>query len=447
MKPTVAIRVFVVLLLAGLAARPAAAQSSSTPLADLLPNLLTGGVTLAPPTSGVNHTAHFVPAADDPIFPLVSQFNTALVASLATFPLGSSSGGFVFEGDPALGDFRPASRSFGPTFAERALTSGKGNVNFGFTFQRAKFDSFEGKTLDDGSVKFYIRHTNCCPAGAPDGYPNPAFEADLVREDLTLKLDTNTTAFLFNYGVTDRLDIGAAIPIVHVSIEAGVLETIDRLTTAGDPSVHHFAGSNPDQEQLPTVTGSTTGLGDVVVRAKYRFLKAPGGGLAAGVDLRLPTGDENNLLGLGATQAKFLFIASREMGNVAVHGNFSYAVAGTSDVSGDIPKEIGYTAGAEVVVGRATLAFDLIGRTLRDTVRFADATQSEPIDTLGNTVSRTVFSPSLGNLNQVLGVAGVKYPVLNHLLITANALFSLNDAGLKANFIPVIGLEYVFPRH
>jgi hypothetical protein len=31
-------------------------------------------------------------------------------------------------------------------------------------------------------------------------------------------------------------------------------------------------------------------------------------------------------------------------------------------------------------------------------------------------------------------------------LITANALFSINDAGLKAKFIPVIGFEYVFPR-
>ncbi len=447
MKPTVAVRVSVVLLLAGLAARPAAAQSSSTPLSEILPNLLTGGVTLAPTTVGVNHTAHFLPAANDPIFSLVNQFNTALVSSLATFPLGSSSGGFVFEGDPALGDFRPASRSFGPTFAERALTSGKGNVNFGLTFQRASFDSFEGKNLDDGSVKFYSRHTNCCPAGAPDGYPDPFFEADLVREDLQMKLETNTTAFLVNYGLTDRLDVGAAFPIVHVSIQAGALASIDRLTTASIPAIHHFDGPDPDHEEIPTQSGSATGLGDVVVRAKYRFLKAQGGGLAAGIDLRLPTGDEKNLLGLGATQAKFIFIGSREMGNVALHGNFSYAVAGTSDVTGDIPKEIGYNVGTEVVVKRATVSFDLLGRTLRDTVRFADATQQEPIDTTGDTLPRTVFSPTTGNLNQVLAVVGAKYPVLSHLLITGNVLFSLNDAGLKANVIPVVGFEYVFPRH
>jgi hypothetical protein len=450
MRSATAIRVYTLVFLALLAAQSATAQSTS--LSGLLPDLLTRGVTLAPPTSGVNHEAHFEPSANpnDPLFAQVtqlsSQLNSALLASLATFPLGSSSGGFVFEGDPALGDFRPASKSFGPTFAERAFTSGKGNFNLGVSFHRSSFDAFEGKNLDDGSISFFLRHTNCCPAGAPDGFPNPAFEADLVREDLTMKLDTNTTAFLFNYGVTDRLDIGAALPIVHVSIEASGLATIDRVSGT-DATVHRFAGSDPDHLTLTPQSGTATGLGDIVVRAKYRLVKATGGGLAAGVDLRLPSGDETDLLGLGTTQAKFLLIASREMGNVGVHGNLSYAVAGSSDIAGDIPKEIGYTAGAEIVAGRATIALDLVGRTLKDAVRFADQTQNEPTNTAGGSVTRTVFTPTSGNLTQVLGVVGVKYPIAPNLLITANALFSLNDAGLKANFTPVVGLEYVFPRH
>jgi hypothetical protein len=440
-----------VLVTALAAGRPAFAQDSSS-LSDLLPELLKRGVTLAPPASGVNHEAHFQPLANpsDPLTQQVTELsnnlNRAILASLATFPLGSSSGGFVFEGDPAVGDFRPASRSFGPTFAERAFTSGKGNFNFGVTFQAASFDTFEGKNLDDGSIKFYLRHTNCCPAGAPDGFPNPAFEADLLREDLTMKLDTNTTALLFNYGITDRLDVGAAVPIVHVKIEADALATIDRITTGGDTSVHHFAGSDPDHQELPAVRGSATGLGDIVVRGKYRFLKAPGGGIAAGLDLRLPTGDEKDLLGIGAAQAKLIVIGSGEAGAIGFHGNLSYAFAGTSDVVGDIPKEIGYTGGVDVTAGRATIAFDVIGRTLRDTVRWEDEVQHEPIDTAGNTVARTVFTPFTGNLTQVLGVAGVKVLIAPHLLLTANALFALNDSGLKSKFTPVVGLEYVFPR-
>jgi hypothetical protein len=461
MKPLVAASVHGALLVLVLAARPAAAQTN-VPLSQVLPDVLRAGVTLGPPLSGVNHMAHFQPAnPNDPfdkeVDQLVASLGRGLLASLPTFPLGSSSGGFVFTGDPALGDFRPASRSFGPTFGERAFTSGKGNFNVGFTFQHASFSSFEGKKLDDGTMKVYLRHTNCCPANDPTGYPNPTFEADLVREDLSAKIETNTTAFLFNYGVTQRLDVGAALPIVNGYASLGAVATIDRLSTADNTSVHYFAGPNCpdlnnrpnpncDQKTVDTVEGSETGLGDIVVRAKYRLLKTPGGGLAAGLDLRLPTGDETKLLGLGTTQAKFIFIASQEMQRFALHGNVSYAAAGTSSVVGDIPKEIGYNAGVELMAGRATVAFDVLGRVLQDAVRFSDQVRQYPLDTSNDFTTRTVFTPSTDTLTQVLGIAGVKVLVLPHLLITANAMFQFNDAGLKVKFAPVVGLEYVFPR-
>lgn len=439
-----------ILALLGLSLQPAIANAQTTTsgnLSDLLPKLLTSGVTLAPPdVPGVpSHEAHFLPASTDPIFALTGQFNNALVASLSTFPLGSSSGGFVFEGDPALGDYRPASRSFGPTFAERALTSGKGNFNFGLTFQNASFSSFEGKPLDNGSINFYIHHTDCC--GTHGGAPDPFFEADLVREDLSLTLKSNTTALLFNYGLGDNWDIGAAVPIVHVSIDASALASIDRVATSTIPALHHFVGADPDHETI-AASGSATGLGDVVVRTKYRFLKAPGGGLAAGVDLRLPTGDDKDLLGIGTTQAKLQIIGSGEMGALALHGNVGYAFAGTSDVVGDIPKEFDYTFGADFAAGRATLAFDLIGHTLFDTARFQDAPQTFPAPSLpAGSVTRTAFGYYSGNLTQMLGAAGVKVLVAPHLLLTGNVLFPLTDNGLKAKAIPVVGFEYVFPRH
>jgi hypothetical protein len=97
------------------------------------------------------------------------------------------------------------------------------------------------------------------------------------------------------------------------------------------------------------------------------------------------------------------------------------------------------------VAGKATLAFDIIGRTLIDAGRFGDTTRTFPVFG-ASPVTRTEFGRRDGNLNQVLGAAGIKIPVMQKLLITANALFSINDAGLKAKFIPVIGFEYVFPR-
>lgn len=29
-------------------------------------------------------------------------------------------------------------------------------------FQRTSYDTFEGQNLDDGSIKFYLRHQDCC---------------------------------------------------------------------------------------------------------------------------------------------------------------------------------------------------------------------------------------------------------------------------------------------
>jgi hypothetical protein len=268
-----------------------------------------------------------------------------------------------------------------------------------------------------------------------------------VREDLSLKLNSNTTALLFNYGLGDNWDIGAAVPIVHVNIEASALASIDRVATSTIPALHHFLGSDPDHETI-AASGSATGLGDVVVRTKYRFLKAPGGGLAAGIDLRLPTGDDKDLLGIGTTQAKLQIIGSGEFGAVALHGNAGYAFAGTSDVVGDIPKEFDYTFGADFAAGRATLAFDLIGHTLFDTARFQDAPQTFPAPSLpAGSVTRTAFGYYSGNLTQMLGAAGVKVLVAPHLLLPGNVLFPLTDNGLKPKPIPVVGMEYVFPRH
>jgi Putative MetA-pathway of phenol degradation len=428
-------------VMGGLAAASAHAQATHTDdatLSQLLPNLLRSTVVLAPN----GHEAHFLPTDTDNIYQVPNQFNGALLASLTTFPLGSSSGGFVFVGDPALGDYRPASRSFGPTFTERALTSGKGTINFGLAFQAASFDTFEGKELDDGDIKFYLRHQDCCTPTGAGTFPNPFFEGDLIQTSVSLKINTNTTALLFNYGLTDRWDVGLAVPFVHVNLEADVLATVDPIATGS--GFHMFPGGALSRES--TMQDSATGIGDVVIRSKYRLADTTGGGLAVGIDLRLPTGNEEELLGLGAPQAKFTLIGSTEAGAFGPHVNLSYAKAGQSNLQGiEIPDEMSYAAGVDIVSCKVTYAFDLIGRTLFDAGRFADTTRTfNLLDKPAAT--RVEFGRRDGNLNQLLAVAGVKIPLANKLLITANGLFSLKDAGLKANFIPMIGFEYVFPR-
>jgi hypothetical protein len=433
--------VFAVLLML-LAAIPASAQK----LSEILPDLLLDTVRLAPPGPGFpSHEAHFQPTPQDPVFSAVNQFNAAIVIALSTFPLGSSSGGFAFEGDPALGDFRPASRSFGPTFAERALTIGRRNFSVGFNYYAARYDDFEGKELDSGDINFFIRHVDI----PPPGEPNPFFESDLIKTSVALNLKTDVSAFLFNYGVTSRWDVGAVVPITRVGLDATVTAAVQRLATSNIPGLHHFAGTDPN-ERVQSVSESATGLGDIVLRTKYRVLKTQGGGVAGGLDLRLPTGDEEDLLGTGATQARFIGIASTEFNRFAPHVNLSFTASGNSSLTNvDLPNEFGYVMGFEVPFRRVTAAFDVVGRRLLDSGRFEDRASDFPVrlpNGQQQTVSLTQFTPVGGSANIVFGAAGLKVLVAQHLLLNANVVFKMNDNWLQDNASLVVGFDYVFPR-
>lgn len=477
-------------------------------LSELLPRLLSEGLTM-PSTVGTvagnPHEAHFLPAAAQLKAPYA--LNGAMVTQLSTFPLGSSSGGFTYTTDRGTGIPERSSNNFGPAFAERALTIGKGHFSAGFNFQHVEFERFEDQSLD-GGLRFYLQHNDCCPLQNPDGTPNPTgtggpspstdknpfFEGDLVRADVTLNAQTDTFVLFANYGLTRRIDVGVALPIVRVEVDASISSTLERLATSGNPTIHSFGGQSPDQ-RVARESGSSTGLGDVVLRAKWNVMPAPGGGLALGVDLRLPTGDENELRGTGATQAKGSFYYTGEFGKFSPHINVGYTFSSGSIASGtatyqlgdeatvpttttapvytnvfrgqspesplteadlEVPDEIYYTAGFVVAAHpKVTLNADFIGRTLKDVNRFLVTPQSfnfrlpSATGAPANPLQSRTFDDALdvvgrSDLRLLLGVVGVKINVSRTILLTANVLFPLSSDGLRPKVTPVIGIDYAF---
>src|SRR5215470_1142137 len=81
-----------------------------------------------------------------------TTISRALLANLATLPIASSSGGFLYRLNPELGTIERVSQSFGPFVVERALTAGKGQVSVGLTLQQMRFDDLGGRSLRDGSL-------------------------------------------------------------------------------------------------------------------------------------------------------------------------------------------------------------------------------------------------------------------------------------------------------
>jgi hypothetical protein len=450
-------------------------------LAEILPDLILRGITLPRPTAAeLSHQAHFSPVdsneLNNPAVGIVRDFNKLMIVQLSTFPLGSSSGGFTFAFDESLGTFRRESGSFGPAFAERALTNGRGKLNVGITYQHTPYRSFEGQVLDNGSIKFYLRHQECCSPGGGGGgggdgggggptlQPNgtrfsPPFEGDLIEAALSMEAVTDTIAFFGNYGLTSRWDVGVVVPVTRVELDATVQATILRLSTVTSPLTHTFEPGNPQATQkLFRESASATGLGDVLLRTKYRFMSLGQGGLAGALDVRLPTGRQEDLLGAGS-QIKAMVIASGAAGRFSPHLNVGYAIAGGEvgsvgllsqlAANDELPDEFTYASGIEYTASpRLTLLGDVVGRTLRRAGRLELANKPFQYVAEGTsnvqTASFEEFEPRSGSLNLLLGAVGIKYSPVGTVLLSGNVLFPLTDAGLRSRITTVIGIDVVF---
>ncbi|PYQ37228.1 MAG: hypothetical protein DMF55_01790 [Acidobacteria bacterium] len=418
-------------------------------LRDLLTEFLRQGITLAPPAAPFpSHEAHFI-AADSPQFLAVQQFSGALANQLSSFPIASSAGGFTYRFDPALGVFTRSADSFGPVYAERADTIGKGKFNLGINHSHFTFDHIGDLSLQDGAVRLVFTHQDI---NHDQSNLEPFFEGDIITAQLFLKIKTDITAFVLSYGVSDRLDVGAAVPLVHVDLEAQTAATIQRIaTSATAPDIHRFV--NGGSTETFRQSGSASGVGDVILRGKYQFLRGERAGLAIAEDLRLPTGEERDLLGTGTTQAKTFLIGSLHVGSFSPHVNAGYTWTSKTSDQTNIPDEISYTAGFDWAVSpRMTVAADVIGRDFVHTqvVRVVNTTFEANTNT-NPTAPPTIVTATFprlvaerGDSNSLLGSIGVKINPFGNFLLTVNRLFSLNREGLQDNFAPLVAVDYSF---
>jgi hypothetical protein len=159
----------------------------------------------------------------------------------------------------------------------------------------------------------------------------------------------------------------------------------------------------------------------------------------------VPTGDEEDFLGVGGSQLKLQLAGSTAVGRIAPHVNVGFTISGESDVAADpstyilAPSdEFNFAGGVDIAVhDRMTVVGDIVGRHFRDTPRLE--------------LTPTSFNPGLqqltlgtSNLNNLLGSAGIKFNPRGPSLITFNVLFPLSDAGLTDKLSWVGAMEFSF---
>ena len=200
---------------------PGVSLAQDTPLSSILPDLLGNTITLLPSNlpDQPNHVAHFRPGFDQLQVP--TQVNQALVTLLSTYPLGSPSGGFTYTFDPALGTLTRSSDSFGPSFAERALTTGRGKVERGLrSTSTPTYDTFEGLNLRQGGDDvlraahrlLQPRHRESVVAGWLTSHASVRRRSDRGQRSHSSSSATPRSLFL-SYGMLDRLDVSRGHPV------------------------------------------------------------------------------------------------------------------------------------------------------------------------------------------------------------------------------------------
>jgi len=404
-------------------------------LAEILPGLYGPGITLADPsTAGFpTHRAHFLQSSQETL----RQFNTSVISQLTSLPLSSPASGFTYLVDPALGTMTRSAQSFGPILAERAETIGKNRVNIGFSYQHFGFDTLEGRDLS--SVPAVFRHEDLANLDLP-------FEQDVITTTSNIDLTVDEFTLFATYGLTDSVDLSVALPIVRSDLNVQSTADIQRVGSGTASDIHRFAETG-GPENTWTIGGTASGLGDIQLRGKATVFRWENGGVAVAADLRLPTGDEENLLGSGAVGVKPFAAVSLKYGIFSPHVNLGYQWNGDSKLAGDViagtkgdlPDQFLFTGGVDVGIHpKVTVAFDLLTQRIIDSQRITWTSV-----TAGNQ-SYQDFDFRTGSFNIVNGAAGVKLNPVRQLLVDLSVIFAIDNDGLRDDATPLVGVSYNF---
>lgn len=335
---------------------------------------------------------------------------------VSTAPIGSSAGGFTFTFDPVTRAFQRAAPSFGPMFGERAITAGEGRASFGINYIRNTYDALDGVSITDGSLQTVTLRTGAAPRATGTAQ---------------LTISTDTVVVFTNVALNRWFDASLAVPFVNLKIEG--THHIDTLISEG--------------------SATAAGLGDIALRSKIRLYQKDQGGVALGIDLRIPTGDPEAMLGSGVSRTLVSGIWSTTAGPFAPHASFGFEFWGEAFQVYDPLQQaridagrhgVAYEGGVEwAATDRLTVNGELMGRTVNDGGRLAHRDLPMVPNPFGIT-SASVATVDPRGLHRIYAAGGIKWNFSGTALLTANILLPVNDQGLRDHLTPVIGLDWGF---
>jgi hypothetical protein len=347
-----------------------------------------------------------------------------------TFPNPSTASGFTFR----IGGVVPVRESdlYGPLFGERALTNGKKQLSVTFNINQLRFRSIDGSSIRNGQRGLLWGDTDYDSNGG--GY------VGICKMDI----DTTIAFAAATYGLLSSLDVSVAVPVVHTSVE-GSNEYLDYKFENGafvpltDGSLFTFT---PQGRYF--VKGSSTGVGDVAIGAKYAFVRRAEAGAALTVRSSLPTGSLDDMTGTGEFQTAVGFIGSFEKAGVSPHLNISYLAA-----SGEIFNELNYNLGLSyrLIPRRLTVGGEFVARRIYSVTEFTSGVQ---VGVLESPITHDLFAvrdfvAEKRDVNVFFFALGGKIRLTGGLLASIFAVVPAGNSGMQVQRPTFnLGLNYTF---
>lgn len=338
-------------------------------------------------------------------FQEIQTLNSELNTGKGSFPVSSTGGGFTFQYDSKLEVFTRTTDSLGPIFAERSPTLGKGKLNFGFSYTYIHFSTLDGEDLHNLTSVVLLDEKQK--------------NKNLLQMEFDVDAESNLFSFYGTYGITDRWDISILVPVLQVQLDikstARIVNQTRKKGVSGETLGYSFNSHNSVSD---SVSGASTGLGDIFLRNKYQLVTSHWVDFASALDIKLQTGDEDEFLGTGRTSIKPFLIFSKNINHFTPHLNMGYEINSGSDGQ----DRFVYAAGADYAFSRQNNYF------------------SVAMDILGN---HKIECRDIGN-DIVDFSIGFKWSPRLGMLVYANVLTPLNEDGIRADWVPTVGYELNF---
>lgn len=355
---------------------------------------------------------------------LASEFIQREALSSIQLPVPANSPSFIFSYNPQLGVFERTTGSLGPVFVDRAETVGEGRFDLIFGYQFANLTDLDGTNFGELLELGFL--------GAPT-QEGAQVAGAFVGKDFSLK--ENVFSFNFTYGITDRWDVNLLVPMLYTTID---LSGNSANLVNGVPS-RIFASSFHDK---------AFGIGDILLRTKYRFFEDPDVILLAGaLTLRMPSGNPDNFQGLGDFTITPAFIASRPIGRHDIHMNLAMEF-NTADSQRTRAR---YAIGATIQpLDQLAFLIDILGSSGLDDESFTIPSGNVSPVFFGPTqqfvtgVTPTEVNAVVPRSDIVDLSTGIKFNPFASANIYLLAIIPLTQQGLRAAVVPAGGFEWTF---